>query len=89
LGNPSISPSTAASGYELYAITGAVLGGCSLRGGEGMILGAFLGALVLPILQNLIVFWDIPSELEYAVIGLALLFGTLIDEFFRRRANKR
>ena len=42
-------PTTAGSYLELYAITGAVLGGCSLRGGEGTIAGMILGAAVLPL----------------------------------------
>jgi ribose transport system permease protein len=89
LDNPSVSPSNAALGYELYAITGAVLGGCSLRGGEGLIVGAFLGTAVLPVLRNLIVFLRVPSEVEFAAIGLALLLGTIADEFFRRRAGPK
>jgi len=89
LDNPSVSPSNAALGYELYAITGAVLGGCSLRGGEGLIIGALLGTTVLPVLRNLIVFLRVPSEVEFAAIGLALLMGTIADEFFRRRSGSR
>ena len=70
--------------YELYAITGAVLGGCSLRGGEGLMFGAFLGTAVLPLLRRLTIFLGVSNEVQYAVFGLALLLGTLADEFFRR-----
>jgi ribose transport system permease protein len=83
------NPTNAGEMWELYAITGAVLGGCSLRGGEGTIIGAVLGALVLPVLRNLISFLSIPDQITPAVIGLTLLFGTLADEFFRRRAALR
>ena len=43
----SISPSSHGNFYELYAIAAAVLGGCSLRGGEGSIAGIVIGAALL------------------------------------------
>jgi ribose transport system permease protein len=83
------NPTDAGEVWELYAITGAVLGGCSLRGGEGTIIGAFLGALVLPLLRNLVSFWEVKDAIIPAIIGVTLLFGTIADEFFRRRAAVR
>jgi ribose transport system permease protein len=82
-------PSAAGSWYELYAITGAVLGGCSLRGGQGTVAGMVLGTAVLPLLRNLCNFARIPSDLEYTVIGVALLLGTITDEMLKRRAAAR
>jgi ribose transport system permease protein len=79
-------PSAAGTWYELYAITGAVLGGCSLRGGQGTIAGIVLGTAVLPLLRNLCIFAGIPSDLEYTVIGVALLIGTIADEMLKRRS---
>lgn len=81
----TVSPSNTGSWYELFAITGAVLGGCSLRGGEGTVVGMLLGAAVLPLLRNLCNFSAIPSDLEYLVIGVALLLGTIVDEVVKRR----
>jgi ribose transport system permease protein len=83
------SPSSIGQWYELYAITGAVLGGCSLRGGEGTVLGILLGTAVLPLLRNLINFSGIPDDLEFTVIGVALLIGTIADELLKRRAARR
>lgn len=83
------NPTDAGGMWELFAITGAVLGGCSLRGGEGTIVGVFLGAMVLPVLGNLVSFLEIRDALIPAVVGLTLLFGTLADEFFRRRSAVR
>ena len=85
----TVSPSNTGSWYELFAITGAVLGGCSLRGGEGTVLGILLGTAVLPLLRNLSNFSRLPSDLEYMVIGLALLIGTVADELLKRRAARR
>ncbi|MCS6851647.1 MAG: ABC transporter permease [Gemmataceae bacterium] len=80
-------PSAAGSWYELYAITGAVLGGCSLRGGQGLVAGILLGTAVLPLLRNLCIFAGVPSDLEYTVIGLSLLLGTIADEILKRRGS--
>ncbi len=74
---------------ELYAILGAVLGGCSLRGGEGTAVGMVLGAMVLPVLENLVTIRGLKSDLIPTVIGLTLLAGTVIDEFIRRRQRAR
>ena len=50
----SVQPSSHGNFYELYAIAAAVLGGCSLRGGEGSVVGIVLGAVLLQELQNLV-----------------------------------
>jgi ribose transport system permease protein len=89
LDNRTATPTTAGVWLELYAITGAVLGGCSLRGGEGNVIGMFLGAAVLPLLRQLCLFTGISDELEYAVIGAALLLGTIGDELLKRRSERR
>jgi ribose transport system permease protein len=93
----SATPETVGETWELYAITGAVLGGCSLRGGEGSAIGMVLGAAVLPLLKNLISFvGSLPWVLRNfknidpvipALIGMTLLIGTIADEFFRRRSK--
>lgn len=75
----SVQPSSSGNFLELYAIAGAVLGGCSLRGGEGNIFGVLIGATILVLLPNLSQMWYVPSTLEQTVIGSALLIGSLID----------
>ena len=72
-----------------YAIAAAVLGGCSLRGGEGSILGVVLGAAVMRLLYNSIVLLGIPSQLEFAIVGGVLLLGAVADEVVRRLAEAR
>jgi ribose transport system permease protein len=83
--NETAQPTSAGSLDELYAITGAVLGGCSLKGGVGSVLGMVLGAMVLPLLRMLCNFSPIGSELVYAVTGVALLIGTIVNELIGRR----
>src|SRR6185437_14174678 len=75
----SVSPSSFGNFYELYAIAAAVLGGCSLRGGEGSIIGIVLGTMLLQVLQNLVNILGIPSSLNFAVMGSVILLGVLAD----------
>jgi len=84
LDNNTVQPPSTGNFYELYAIAAAVLGGCSLRGGEGSIFGVIVGTLTLILLRNGIVLMGIPDTLEYAVMGGVLLLGVLADEFMRR-----
>ena len=85
----SISPASHGSFYELYAIAAAVLGGCSLRGGEGSMLGLVLGAILLQVLQNLVNLLGIPSSLNFAVMGGVILIGVLADQQFTRRRQAK
>lgn len=82
----SVSPSNHANSYELYAIAAAVLGGCSLRGGEGSIIGIVIGTALLQVLQNLVNLLGIPSSLNFAVMGAVVLLGVMADQMLQRRA---
>ncbi|MBZ9600505.1 ABC transporter permease [Phyllobacterium chamaecytisi] len=89
----SISPASHGNFYELYAIAAAVLGGFSLRGGEGSIVGVILGTILLQELQNLVNLLGIPSSLNFAVMGGVILIGVLVDQQWdvfraKRRLNK-
>lgn len=85
----SVQPSGLGEFYELYAIAAAVLGGCSLRGGEGMILGVVIGAAVMRFLYNAINILNIPTQLEFAIIGIVILLGVITDEIIKRLALRR
>lgn len=84
----SISPSSHGNFYELYAIAAAVLGGCSLRGGEGSVIGIVIGAALLQVLQNLVNLLGIPSSLNFAVMGTVILIGVITDQILGRRKAK-
>lgn len=84
----SISPAVHGSFYELYAIAAAVLGGCSLRGGEGSIVGVVLGTILLQVLQNLVNLLGIPSSLNFAVMGTVILIGVLADQYLVQRRQR-
>ncbi len=81
----SISPSSHGNSYELYGIAAAVLGGCSLRGGEGSILGVILGTILLQVLQNLVTLLGIKSSLNFAVVGTVILIGVIADRLLSGR----
>jgi ribose transport system permease protein len=85
----SISPANHGSSYELYAIAAAVLGGCSLRGGEGSILGIVIGTALLQVLQNLVNLLGIPSSLNFAVMGAVIFLGVLVDQISGQRKKKQ
>jgi ribose transport system permease protein len=80
----SISPSSHGNFYELYAIAAAVVGGCSLRGGEGSVLGIIIGSALLQVIRNLVNLMDIPSSLDFAVMGAVILIGAVADHVLRR-----
>jgi ribose transport system permease protein len=86
---PSVDPVTTGATWELTAITAAVLGGVSLKGGEGTAVGVVFGALLQPLISNLITFLNpllpwVNDSAEPWVMGLILLFGTIADELIRR-----
>ncbi|MGA2028535.1 MAG: ABC transporter permease [Verrucomicrobiota bacterium] len=85
----SVSPSTQGNFYELYGIAAAVLGGCSLRGGEGSVIGILIGVTLLQVLQNLVNLLGIPSSLNFAVMGAVVLIGVLADQIFKNRSMKK
>src|SRR6202007_1494790 len=79
----SISPSSHGNFFELYGIAAAVLGGCSLRGGEGSIIGILIGTALLQVLQNLVNLLGVPSSLNFAVMGAVILLCVIRDQILR------
>ncbi len=89
LENSSATPSSFGNFYELYAIAGAVLGGCSLRGGEGAIFGVICGAALVQVSEKAVFFLEVEEKWKFAVIGGLILTGVVADELFRRWNDKR
>jgi ribose transport system permease protein len=86
---PAIQPASQGEFLELYAIAAAVLGGCSLRGGEGSILGVVLGTALIPVLYNASNVLRMPTQLEFAIIGVVIIIGVIVDELVKRFAAAR
>ena len=83
----SVSPSSHGNFFELFGIAAAVLGGCSLRGGEGSVVGIIIGAALLQVLQNLVNLLGIPSSLNFAVMGAVILIGVIADQLLSRKST--
>jgi ribose transport system permease protein len=75
----------AGEGDELKVITAVIVGGASLAGGKGTILGAFLGCLLLAMIRPAISFLPIQDHWEKAIVGAILLIAVILDRIGRRR----
>ena len=79
---------TAGFGYELTAITAAIIGGTNLFGGRGSILGTFIGALIMGVLQNGLNLLAVQSYYQQMAIGAVLIFAVWLDQSTRRRMER-
>lgn len=84
----SAQPADFGNFYELYAIAAAVLGGFSLRGGEGTIIGVLVGAALMQVLRNMIVLTTRQQHMEFAIIGAVILAGVIADELVKRLSRR-
>lgn len=74
------------SGYELTVIAACVIGGCSLDGGEGSILGVFIGAAILGVIRNGFVLLRISASWQTITIGIVIILACTLDQI--KRKNK-
>lgn len=72
------------SAYELWAIAATVIGGTSLFGGEGTVLGAILGAAIMGVMQNGMVLMNVSSYVQNIVLGVVLVVAVVYDTLRRR-----
>jgi ribose transport system permease protein len=78
-----------AVGIELDAIAAAVLGGVSLFGGVGSVIGASIGALIIGALGNGLNLLRIPSYHQQVIKGLVFILAAALDLYSKRRKNNR
>ena len=76
---------TAGEGYELRVIAAVVIGGGSLSGGQGSVVGTIIGALIMGVLSNGANLLGISSFTQQIVIGAVIVLAVTFDEFQRRR----
>ena len=78
---------TAGQGYELQAIAAVVIGGGSLRGGEGTVVGTLIGAFIMGLLSNGSDLLGISPYLQQAIIGAVIILAVTVDEMRKRKAS--
>ena len=78
-GSPTYAPM-----YELYVIAAVVVGGTSLAGGEGKVLGTLIGALIIAVIQNGMNLTGVESYTQNVVLGVVLLLAVLLDQAKRK-----
>lgn len=74
----------AADGYELDFITAVALGGTSMAGGNGGVLGTFLGVTFLAIMNNGLDMVNVPSFYQYLIKGTILVLAVYADKLLRK-----
>ena len=77
----TVGDPTTANGYELQAIAAVVIGGASLNGGQGSILGSILGALIMTTIGNGCTKMDLPNWVQEIVTGAIIVFAVALDRF--------
>ena len=78
----------AGMGYELDAIAAVVIGGTSLLGGSGSVIGTLIGALIMSVLRNGLNLLGVSSYLQQVAIGVVIIAAVLIDMALRRRVQR-
>jgi len=79
----------AGMGYELDAIAAVVIGGASLLGGSGTVLGTLIGALLMTVLRNGLNLLSVSSYVQQVAIGLVIIAAVIVDMTLHRRAERR
>lgn len=74
---------------ELYVIAAVVVGGTSISGGEGKILGTLIGAFLIAVIENGMNLQKVPSEVQWIVLGLVILLAVLLDKLKQRLMRRR
>ena len=78
-----------ATGYELYVIASAVVGGASLSGGKGSALSAMLGAILIILIRQSIRTLHLDQNYEWIIIGCAIIVAVVLDRLNARLTAKR
>jgi ribose transport system permease protein len=73
-------------GLELEAIAAVVIGGTSLQGGKGSIVGTVIGALIMAVLTNGLRIISVPQEWQSVAVGCVILIAVYLDMLRRRTA---
>jgi len=86
-GRLGVAQSTAGQGYELDAIAAVIIGGASVTGGIGTVVGAIIGAAIMGVLKNGLVLLSVSAYWQQAIIGFVIILAVSMDQlrFIRKR----
>ena len=79
------APASLGQGVEFRIISALLIGGVSLNGGEGSVLGTFLGVLLMALIANALTLFAIDTNLQNVLIGAIMVISVAVDEANRRR----
>lgn len=82
-------PTTAGAGREMDVIAAVILGGTSMNGGRGSILGTFLGASIMAVVRNGMVLLSVPAFWQSGFIGIIIIAAVLMDTWITQRKSVR
>lgn len=88
LGRLGSATTAGGNGYEFTAITGCVVGGTSIIGGRGTVIGAVVGTIFMASLDNGMSLMNVDASLQYIVRGIVLLFAIILDSYANNRKAK-
>ncbi len=81
--------STSGSGYEMKAVAACVLGGISLSGGVGSVVGASIGAVIMASISRLLVFMELGSTYDDTITGIMLITIVVVDALMQRNTAEK
>lgn len=81
--------STSGRGLELRVITAVILGGASLAGGQGRVLGAFLGALFMALINNALIIGRVSGYWQEVILGIILILAVALDQVLLRQFKSK
>ncbi len=75
----AVAAASAGNAYEMEVIAAVAIGGTSMTGGRGKIIGTFLGALMFKIINNILTMADVPTFLNGAISGAIIIVAVLLQ----------
>lgn len=79
------APASMGQNVEFNIITALLIGGISFNGGVGSILGAFLGALIMQMITNVLALYSVSADAQLLIVGTVLILAVALDEYTRRK----
>ena len=89
LGYYGAAETNAGNAYELQVIAATVIGGASLMGGRGTVIGAVLGAIIIQLINNTLIIFEVDTSYNQIVMGAAIIVAVVIDQTKQRIQARR